>query len=493
MVGTGVFTTTGVLLVGLRSPVAVLVVWVVAGLLALCGAAVYAELATMMPRAGGEYVYLSRAFHPAAGFLAGWVALIVGFAAPTAGAALAFGRYLHAIAPAVPQVPAALVIIAALTAAHMVDVRIGARIQTALTGLVVALIVVFVVGAAASGRGDWSHLAALPRPRNRVPGRSPPAAGTITAGALALGLIYVSYAYYGWNAVTYVAGEVRDPARTLPRALVVGTGVVTVLYLALNLVFLWAVPPSALAGHIEVAHIAAGALFGPRSATLLSSLVALALAGCVGAMLMAGPRITVAMAEDGVFFRALARTNRRGAPAAAVAAQGALAIVAAAFAAFDPILVYVGFTLTLTAGITVAAAFKLRRSEPGAERPHRAFGWPASGVVFLLLAGAMTVLAIRERPVESTAGLLTLVAGGVAYGFWRRGRSSPRRRPRFIVVRGPDLRRPGRRRRRRRFPPRARSRLPTAATSAPRRIRRRPRSDRPPARRQPGCRSAQTP
>jgi APA family basic amino acid/polyamine antiporter len=419
MVGTGVFTTTGVLLTGLGAPLAVLGVWAVAGLLALSGAAVYAELGAMMPHAGGEYVYLSRAFHPAAGFLAGWVALLVGFAAPTAAGAIAFGRYLHAAFPAVPSKPATLLLVATLTAAHMTHVRFGARLQTAVTGFVVGLILIFVAGAVISGRGDLGNLTAVTR---RVGGGA--GAPPLTAGALAVGLVYVGYAYFGWNAVSYVASEVRDPGRTLPRALILGTGLVTLLYLALNLVFLWAVPPGALAGKIEVAHVAAGALFGPRGATLLSSLVALAVAGCVSAMLMAGPRITVAMADDGVFFRALGRRGRHGAPTAAVALQGAIAAVAAVSAAFDPLLIYVGFTLNLTAGAAVVATFVLRHRRPNAERPHRAFGWPVTGVLFLGLVGTMTAFAIRDRPWESAAGLGTLAAGGAAYAIWHRKRRS---------------------------------------------------------------------
>jgi APA family basic amino acid/polyamine antiporter len=422
MVGTGVFTTTGVLLPELGSPLAVLAVWAVGGVIALAGAAVYAELGTMMPRAGGEYVYLGRAFHPAAGFLAGWVALLVGFAAPTAGGAIAFGRYLHAAVPAVPSQAATLALVVALTAAHMRDVRFGARLQTAVTGFVVALILIFVAGALASGRGALAHLTTTAWPATATAAAPPP---RLTAAAFAVGLVYVGYAYTGWNAVAYVAGEVRDPDRTLPRALALGTGGVTLLYLALNLVFLWAAPPAALAGKVEVAHVAAQALFGPRGAALLSLLVAVAVAGCVSAMLMAGPRITVAMAEDGVFFRALGRRGRHGAPTAAVALQGAIAAVAAMAAAFDPILVYVGFTLNLSAGAAVVATFVLRHREPAAQRPHRALAWPFSGLVFLALTGAMTVFAVRDRPRESAAGFGTLAAGGAAYFIWHRKRGRP--------------------------------------------------------------------
>jgi APA family basic amino acid/polyamine antiporter len=426
MVGTGIFTTTGVLLASLRSPVVVLAVWALAGVLALCGAAVYAELGAMMPRAGGEYVYLSRAFGPAVGFLSGWITFFVGFAAPTAAGALAFGRYLHAVVPWAPPKAAALVLLTVLTAVHMVDVKLGAGLQTALAGLVVALAVAFVVAALGSGRGDWSRLVSVPGGAASLGGAATRGVATgsvVTAGALAVGLVYVSYAYSGWNAAAYLAGELRDPGRSLPRALALGAGLVTALYLALNVVFLWSAPASALAGQVEVADVAARALFGPHGATLLSSLVALAVAGFVSALLMSGPRVTLAMAEDGLFFRALGRTSARGAPTLAVGLQGALAIAAAATAAFDPILVYVGFTLALTAGATVIAAFVLRRREPDAERPHRALGWPLSGLLFLALSAFMTVLSVRERPVETGAGLVTLLTGVVAYGAWRRRRA----------------------------------------------------------------------
>jgi APA family basic amino acid/polyamine antiporter len=388
----------------------VLAIWAASGVLALCGAAAYAELGAMMPRAGGEYVYLTRAFHPAIGFMAGWLALLVGFAAPTAAGALAFGRYLHAALPALPEQPAAFALIAALTAAHMAHVRFGALVQTAVTVLVLALIATFVAGAGVTGHGAMANLAS-----------SVPATGAATrAGGIALALVYVGYAYFGWNSIAYVAGEVRDPGRTLPLALVAGTGLVAVLYLALNFVFLWAAPASALAGRIEVAHVAAAALFGGRAAAMLSVLVAVAVAGCVGAMLMAGPRILVAMSEDGVFLRALARRSAGGAPTAAVALQGVLAAAIAFGVPFDRILVYVGFTLNLTAGAAVAAVFVLRRRDPDAPRPHRALGWPASGVLFLALVTAMTVFAIRDRPWESAAGAATLLVGGLAYLRWGR-------------------------------------------------------------------------
>jgi APA family basic amino acid/polyamine antiporter len=410
MVGTGVFTTTGFMLEELSSGWIVLGVWVLAGLLALAGAAVYAELGAMMPRAGGEYVYLTRAFHPAVGFLSGWVALIVGFAAPTAAGALAFGGYLHGLLPDVPARAAALVLVVLVTALHAREVRRAGAVQAAFTGLVVLVILAFLAAALRAPALDWS----------RLDGGAAHATTHGGAGALALALVYTAYAYFGWNAAAYVAGELREPDRTLPRALVGGAALVTILYVALNAVFIASAPRAALAGQVEVGHVAARALFGPQGGTVLSALIALALAGSVSALSMTGPRVVHAMASDGAFFAGLARTNARGAPTPAVLLQGALALVGVLTAAFEPLLVYAGFTLTLSAGATVAGAFVLRRREPDAPRPHRARAWPWSGVCFLALALFMIGLAVRERPLESLAGVGTLVVGGAAWVAWRR-------------------------------------------------------------------------
>ena len=417
MIGTGIFTTTGMLLPELGSPVLVLIVWAVAGLLALCGAAVYAELGVMMPRVGGEYVYLTRAYGPAMGFLSGWVALIVGFAAPTAAGAIGFATYVHAVAPALPEKPMAVGLVILLTAVHMASVRFGARLQSALSAAVVVFIVLFIAAAFTVGHGGWGHLTTGAATERGL-------GGVALAAGVAVSLVQVSYAYSGWNGAAYIAGEVREPARALPRAVLLSTGLVTALYVALNLVFLYASPPGDLIGRRDVAHVAATALFGQRSATLLSSLVALTSAGFVSAMLMSGPRVSVAMAQDGVFFRALGRTNARGAPTLAVGLQGAMAIIAVLTATFDSILVYVGFALTLNAAAAVAAAFVLRRREPAANRPYRVPLWPLPGVLFLVLAAFMTVFAVRERPKETGAAGATLVAGGLAYDLWRRRRRS---------------------------------------------------------------------
>jgi APA family basic amino acid/polyamine antiporter len=317
------------------------------------------------------------------------------------------------LVPALPVKTVALALVAAATLLHLRDVRRGGVMQALLTGLVIALIVGFIVVALASGRADWMRIA---RPQAAAVGSEP------GIGAVGVSLVYVAYSYFGWNAAAYVAGEIRDPDRTLPRALLGGTALVTVLYVALNAVFLSSAPAAELAGKVEIAHVAATALLGSKGGVVVSALVALALAGSVSALTMTGPRVVQAMAQDGQFFRALGRTGAGGAPTAAVLLQGALAAAGILTAAFEPLLVYAGFTLTLSAAATVAGAFVLRRREPAAARPHRALAWPVSGIAYLSLAAFMTVFAIRERPTESLAGIATLLAGTLAWLVWQRRR-----------------------------------------------------------------------
>jgi len=289
MVGTGVFTTTGVVVADVPSSTAVLDAWLLGGVLALAGALSYAELGAALPRNGGEYQLLGRIYHPAVGFVAGWVSLIVGFSAPIAASALAFGSYLAAVAPGVPPVAAAVVLIALLAALHGFDVKLGSGIQNVFTLGKILLVAGFAAAGAVA-------IATRDAPPAVAPGV--PLADAILSPAFAVGLILVSFAYCGWNGAVYIAGEVRNPGRTLPIALLVGTALVAILYIALNAVFLAAAPLSDLAGQIEVGDIAARRLFGPGAGDVLSSLVSLALVSSVSAMLMAGPRVYEAMGAD---------------------------------------------------------------------------------------------------------------------------------------------------------------------------------------------------
>jgi APA family basic amino acid/polyamine antiporter len=415
MIGTGIFTTSGILVAELGQPAYVFLVWAVGGALALCGAFVYGELGAMMPRVGGEYVYLSRAFNQLVGFLSGWVSLVVGFSAPIAASAMAFGAYLHALHPSFPATAAAVILIAFLTALHMLDVGWGARVQTAVTALKVLLIGGFVVAGILVGTGDWSHLTMAAGTAHKGP------------GSFASALVLVSYGYAGWNGAAYLAGELEHPARALPRALVGGTLLVIALYLALNAVFFYAASPAELAGTVEVGHVAARRLFGAAVGGTLSLVISLALISSVSAMIMIGPRVYVAMAQDGVFFRALAVRNKRGAPWRSVALQGALATILVLTATFEHLLYYIGFTLSLFAALTVAAAYVLRRREPEAPRPYRAWGWPVTPLFFVAGSVWIASLAIFQRPLESLIGFATVGLGILVYGLWRwRLRRAPR-------------------------------------------------------------------
>lgn len=410
MIGFGVFTSTGFMVLGLQAE-PILFNWLLGGLLALCGAAAYAELGTMMPRVGGEYVYLSRAYHPAVGFLSGWVSLFAGFSAPIAGAALTFGEYLHAIAPALPRTGSAVALIVVATVLHMFDVSLGSRVQTGFTALKVMLVVGFIAAGLTFGDGDWANLdTALPA-----------ASSSVLAPAFWVSLVYVSFSYSGWNAAAYVAGELDDPGRILPRALLLGTAVVTALYLGLNLTFLHAAPAEALAGKAEVGYVAAVHLFGEQAGRWLSTIIALALVSAVSAMVMAGPRVYTAMAEDRLFFRFMARRTAGGAPLYSVLLQGALAVLLVLLSSVRELIQYIGFTLSVFAALTVLGVFVLRARWPHASRPYRTMGWPVTPALFVALSSWMAVHLVREQPRPTLlAGGITIGSGLLAYLLWRR-------------------------------------------------------------------------
>ncbi len=409
MIGSGVFVTTGLLLADVASPPAVLLAWLIGGLMAVCGSLAYGELAAALPRNGGEYLLLSRIYHPAAGFVAGWISLVVGFSAPIAAAALAFGAYLHAVESSIPAIPAAVALVATLSAVHAIHVTVGSGLQNAFALAKVLLIAAFVAGGAVLG-DPARALASGDRPWFEAVG-SP---------AFAVALVVVSFSYSGWNGAAYLAGEVRRPSRTLPLALAGGAATVTLLYLALNAVFLSAAPASDLSGVVEIGHVAASRLFGEGGGRILSGGIALALVSSASAMIMAGPRVYHAMGEDYRPLRFLAYRTSSGGPAAAVALQAAAAIAMVVTASFGALLMYLGFTLSLCAGLTVAGVFVLRRREPGLPRPYRAWGYPVTPALFVGLSAWMIVHSLIERPVVALAGLGTVASGLGAYALLAR-------------------------------------------------------------------------
>jgi APA family basic amino acid/polyamine antiporter len=402
MVGTGVFTTTGLLARDLPSAPAILACWAVGGLASLCGALAYAELAVAMPDNGGEYRYLARLFHPVLGFLSAWCALVVGFAAPLAALALGFGSYLAVVLPGVPPVAAGAALVVATSLLHAWRVSVGARAQDLLTLGNVLLVAGFV--AVGAGRGACARLLDAGELGLGRALRSP---------EFAVGLLWISYSYTGWSAAAYVGGEVRDPARTLPRALLGGTALVTLLYVALNAVFLAAAPLGELEGKLEVGHVAARALLGDGGGRVLSGVIAMVIVATVSAIAVTGPRIYEAVGRDFPRFGRLgARAAGRG-PAFAIALQAVLALTMMATASFEALLSYIGFTLSLFSALAVAGVFRLERL--GLAGRRRVRGHRPAAVVFLVLMAWMALHAIVRQPLAVLAGLATLGVGLVLY------------------------------------------------------------------------------
>ena len=416
MIGTGVFTSLGFQLLDIQSGFPLLMLWAVGGVVALCGAFCYAELAAALPRSGGEYHFLSHIYHPALGFAAGWVSATVGFAAPTALAAIAFGAYLgpslsallgsSAPSPAV----SASVLIVLLSGIHMSTRRGSGGAQRWLTGFKMLLIAGF------CGAVWWRVDQGQPVVFRPVAGDG----ALIASSAFAVALIYVNYAYAGWNAATYLTGEIEAPQRNLPRALVLGTALVALTYLLLNFIFLYAAPISAMQGRVEIGYIVAERAFGAAGAAFMGALLAGLLISTVSAMILAGPRVMQSIGQDFSAFRLLARANRQGLPVAAIGVQSFLALIFIWTASFESILVFAGFSLGLCTFLAVAGVFVLRRRQPDLPRPYRTTAYPLPPLIYLGITGWTLFYILKERSHEAWMGLLLIAAGIACHRLCRR-------------------------------------------------------------------------
>ena len=405
MIGTGVFTSLGFQLLDIQSGFVLLMLWAVGGFAALCGALCYAELGAALPRSGGEYHFLSEIYHPAVGFVSGWISATIGFAAPTALAAITFGAYLGSAVPMVPPEASATVLVIGLTAAHMGTRRGSGGVQRWFTGLKIALILGF-CAAVWAAVDDGQPVAFTPMSGD---------GSLLLGGAFAVALIYVNYAYTGWNAATYLTSEVADPQRNLPRALALGTALVAALYLLLNLTFLHAAPIDAMAGKLEIGYVVAEEAFGGVGAKVMGLVLAALLISTVSAMILAGPRVMQVIGEDFPAFRALARTNADGLPTVAIAAQSLMALAFIWTASFESILVFAGFSLGLSTFITVAGVFVLRWRRPDLRRPYRITGYPLPPLAYLAITGWTLFYILGDRPREAGWSLALIVAGAAFY------------------------------------------------------------------------------
>jgi basic amino acid/polyamine antiporter, APA family len=423
MIGTGIFTTTGFLAGDLGEPWLVLAIWLVGAVFALAGALCYSELAVNFPMSGGEYVYLTRAYGPVWGFLSGWVSFFAGFSAPVAAAALAFAGYIGFIFPtfgqestlrwdfagitwqvgAAPALAASLVLV--LTLLNCVALAFVARVQNILTLIKVAVIAGFVLLGLTAGQGSWDNFSSAAVRTSSAP----------LLQQFAISLFWVMFGYSGWNAATYVAEEIRDPRRTLPRALLLGTGSVALLYLALNVIFIFGAPLETMKGVVAVGALSAKQLFGPQVAGLFGALMAVAIISTVNAMTTIGPRVYYAMAKDGAFVSAAARVSSKSrVPVLAVLCQGACATLMT-FTSFPQLVTYIGFSLTFFAVLAVSSLFVFRK-RPGWQRlPAVSVAFPLVPASYLVVGAWMIYYGFMLRPAISAAVVATLLTGALVY------------------------------------------------------------------------------
>ncbi|HXS97578.1 MAG TPA: amino acid permease [Candidatus Limnocylindrales bacterium] len=431
MVGVGIFSSTGIMAGDLGSASLVLGCWVVGALFALAGALSYSELGINFPSSGGEYVYLTHAFGPEWGFMTGWVSFFAGFSAPIALAALAFSDYLGYFFPTLRQANAmvigsgffalrlgrgqvlASVLIAGFTLLNCFGLGRTAKVQNVLTYTKLAVIVGFVLLAFLAGNGNWAHF-------------TQPAARTSHLGLpvqFLVSLLWVMVAYSGWNAATYVAEEIRRPERTLPAAIGAGAAVVAILFLALNVVFIYSTPLESMKGVIAVGSLAASNLFGPSVAGAFSALMALCIASTVNAEVTVGPRVYYAMAKNKAFFSAAAKIDPRWhTPVYAIVSQGICAIVMTV-TPFAELMTYIGMSLTLFTVLSVASLLVFRKRRPGWQRMRAIdFAYPLIPGSYILVGTCMMIYGVIDQPRASLLALATVGAGALVHHFGIRSR-----------------------------------------------------------------------
>ena len=405
MVGTGIFTSLGFQVGDLPTGFSIMALWFVGGICALCGAFAYAELGATLPRSGGEYHFLGVIYHPVVGFLAGWVSATVGFAAPVAIAAMPFGTYLAEVWPASNALLLSLLVVWISTLVLLRDVRLGSAYQNGSTILKIALILVIVVA---------GFCVKASQPISFLPAKGD--GGLIASAPFAISLYYVMYAYSGWNASTYIVGEMRNPAKSIPWSVGLGTVVVMALYLAVNAVFMRATPIPDMVGKQQVALVAGTHLFGEAGGKVMAVFICVGLVSTVSSMMWIGPRVTMAMGEDMPLLRFFSRKSKQDVPAAAILFQLLVSNLLLFTQSFEAVLDFIQFSLSFCSFFTVLGVIKLRYTHPGLSRPYRAWGYPVTPIIFLGAMLFMMYYLVINRPIESLAGFGMMLAGLAIYG-----------------------------------------------------------------------------
>ena len=410
MIGAGIFTTSGLLLAQLHNPLLLLILWAVGGAIALCGALSYSELGASFPKAGGDYAFLTELFSPLAGFLSGWVSFFVGFSAPVAASSLAFSEYLVRTLPegALPdhleltKKSIAIAIILVFTLIHYFGLKSGSRIQNILTVIKIGLIGILVIFGFAFGEGSFDHFRIIK--------------SEVISGAnlktIGLALMWIMFAYSGWNASTYVGSEVLNPVKNIPRSLISGTLFVTVIYLLLNILYVYAVPAWEMEDVISIGGLTANKLFNRSMDQVFSLFISLILLSAISVLIMIGPRVYYAMAESGHFFIPAKRLNRSNVPGISILMQSGLAIVYIVSGTFDQIITLLSFSLGIFPILAVIGVFKLRMKKQSVLKIP---GYPILPAIFIIFSIAILILAFLERPVESSIAIALILLGVPVY------------------------------------------------------------------------------
>jgi APA family basic amino acid/polyamine antiporter len=412
MIGTGVFTSIGFQVMDIQSVFAILLLWVVGGIMALCGALTYGEIGAAFPNSGGEYVYLSKLYHPMLGFLSGWVSSTVGFSAPIALAAMALGQYVNGVYPGVNGTMLAISVVCAITLIHTYDLRFGAAFQRISTSIKLIFVVIFIIA---------GFLCVPEHTISVTPNEH--SFTDIFSGAFAISLYWISYSYSGWNASAYMTGDLENPSKNLPRSLFIGTLIVTVLYLLLNFIFLYTTPVSQLAGQVEIGYISGQNIFGAGIGNIVGVVIAVLLVSSISAMIMAGPRVASSIGKNVEPLKIFATENKGGVPYIAVICQSLIAIVLIVTASFNDILELIGFVLTLFTFLTVLGVFILRSKFKHIDRPYKTWGYPITPIVFLLINAWILCFGFYNKPKMSLYGL-ALIALGAAIWMLLKNRST---------------------------------------------------------------------
>lgn len=435
MIGTGVFTSLGFQLFDIQSGFGIITIWLVGGLVALCGAFCYAELATRLPEDGGEYYFLSKIFHPALGFVAGFVSSTVGFAAPIAGASIALGAYVHGVWPGVNEMALAVVIIVIISAIHWWNARLGLDFQKGSTLLKVSMILLFIgagfafghqpvdflpnaqsfreiFGSAVTGITHGSSGSTAMHINNSGGGFL--GLGSLITPAFATSLIWVSFAYSGWNASTYIAGSIENPNRNLSRSILLGTLLVTALYVLLNMVLMKSTAVANLVGVKEVGLVAAEAILGTKIGQFMGGIISLLLVSTISSMVFTGPRVMAKMFENIPSLRFISKREADGNPRIAILVQLFMSLILLFAMDFPQLIYFIAFTLSLFTMLTVLGMMILRWRE-GKPQGYSAWGYPITPILFIVTTGAVAIFFVQDKPTESLYGLSTAAVGYVFY------------------------------------------------------------------------------